>query len=145
MLGRFLMTGAVLAMFAAPALAESFDDPKLAADTDAIIKMDKCGICGSDLHIYHGEGFSPDLGFCVGHEAVGEVVEVGRGIRRLKAGDKVMLSAAVGCGSCVNCLAGHINHCLTGGAGCYGLSHRLEGCQAEGIRVPMAEMTARRL
>lgn len=82
---------------------ESFDDPSLAADTDAIIKMDKCGICGSDLHIYHGEGFSPDLGFCVGHEAVGEVVELGRSARRLKVGDKVMLSAAVGCGSCVNC------------------------------------------
>lgn len=122
---------------------ESFDDPKLAADTDAVVKMDKCGICGSDLHIYHGEGFSPDLGFCVGHEAVGEVVEVGRGVRRLKAGDKVMLSAAVGCGSCPACLAGHINRCETGGAACYGLSHRLEGCQAEGIRVPMADFNAR--
>lgn len=121
---------------------ESFDDPELAADTDAIIKMDKCGICGSDLHIYHGEGFSPDLGFCVGHEAVGEVAEVGRGVRRLKVGDKVMLSAAVGCGNCVNCLAGNINQCTSGGAGCYGLSHRLEGCQAEGIRVPMADFNA---
>lgn len=121
---------------------ESFDDPSLLADTDAIIKMDKCGICGSDLHIYHGEGFSPDLGFCVGHEAVGEVAEVGRGVRRLKAGDKVMLSAAVGCGNCVSCLAGNVNQCATGGAGCYGLSHKLEGCQAEGIRVPMADFNA---
>ena len=121
---------------------ESFADPELVADTDAVIKMDKCGICGSDLHIYHGEGFSPDLGFCVGHEAVGEVVEIGRGVRRLSIGDKVMLSAAVGCGNCSPCLAGHVNQCETGGAGCYGLSHRLEGCQAEGIRVPMADFNA---
>jgi threonine dehydrogenase-like Zn-dependent dehydrogenase len=118
---------------------EGFPDPKLASDLDAIVRMDRCGICGSDLHIYHGQGFSPDIGFCVGHEAVGEVVEVGRGVRRLKSGDKVMLSAAVGCGNCVNCLAGEINLCTTGGAGCYGLSHRLEGCQAEAIRVPAAD------
>ncbi len=118
---------------------ESFPDPTPASPLDAIVRMDRCGICGSDLHIYHGQGFSPDIGFCVGHEAVGEVVEVGSGVRRLKPGDKVMLSAAVGCGSCVNCLAGEVNLCLTGGAGCYGLSHRLEGCQAEAIRVPAAD------
>ena len=79
---------------------EDFADPGLADDRDAIVKMTRCGICGSDLHIYHGQGFSPDLGFCVGHEAVGEVVEVGRGVNRLKVGDPVMLSAAVGCGAC---------------------------------------------
>ena len=93
---------------------EDFPDPTITADTDAIIKMDRCGICGSDLHIYHGQGFSEDLGYCVGHEAVGEVVEVGRAVRRLKAGDKVMLSAAVGCGSCASCLAGEINQCANG-------------------------------
>ena len=79
---------------------EGFPDPTLASDLDAVVRMDRCGICGSDLHIYEGHGFSPDLGFCVGHEAVGEVVEVGRGVRRLKPGDRVMLSAAVGCGNC---------------------------------------------
>ena len=118
---------------------EAFPDPVLASDLDAIVRMDRCGICGSDLHIYHGQGFSKDIGFCVGHEAVGEVVEVGRGVRRLKSGDKVMLSAAVGCGNCLHCLAGEVNLCATGGAGCYGLSHRLEGCQAEAIRVPAAD------
>jgi threonine dehydrogenase-like Zn-dependent dehydrogenase len=112
------------------------------SELDAIVRMDRCGICGSDLHIYQGHGFTEDLGYCVGHEAVGEVVEVGRGVRRLKAGDKVMLSAAVGCGSCANCLAGEINRCITGRAGCYGLSHNLEGCQAEAIRVPAADFNA---
>jgi 2-desacetyl-2-hydroxyethyl bacteriochlorophyllide A dehydrogenase len=121
---------------------ESFPDPTPMSELDAIVRMDRCGICGSDLHIYQGHGFTEDLGYCVGHEAVGEVVEVGRGVRRLKAGDKVMLSAAVGCGSCANCLAGEINRCITGRAGCYGLSHNLEGCQAEAIRVPAADFNA---
>ena len=124
---------------------EDFPDPIIAADTDAIIRMDRCGICGSDLHIYHGQGFSEDLGFCVGHEAVGEVVEVGRAVRRLKPGDKVMLSAAVGCGGCASCLAGEVNQCANGMAQCYGLSHRLEGCQAEAIRAPFADFNVARI
>ena len=121
---------------------ETFDDPKLADDRDAIVRMTRCGICGSDLHIYHGQGFSPDLRFCVGHEAVGEVVEVGRGVSRLKVGDPVMLSAAVGCGACGPCLAGDIVQCRNNMAQCYGLSHALEGCQAEFIRVPAADFNA---
>src|SRR4249920_2883634 len=105
---------------------ETFEDPKIADDRDVIVKMERCGICGSDLHIYHGQGFSPDLGFCVGHEAVGEVVETGRAVKRLKVGDKVMLSAAVGCGACAPCLAGDVNQCRNNAMQCYGLSHRLE-------------------
>ena len=66
-------------------------------------EMTACSICGSDLHIYHGHGFSEDTGFCVGHEAVGEVVEIGRGVRQLKVGDTVMMPAAVGCGACRSC------------------------------------------
>lgn len=114
-------------------------DPAIVDDRDVIVKMDRCGICGSDLHIYHGQGFSPDLGFCVGHEAVGEVVEIGKAVRQLKVGQKVMLSAAVGCGACDRCLAGDINHCRNNAMQCYGLSHRLEGCQAEYIRAPAGD------
>lgn len=121
---------------------ETMDDPEIGDDRDAIIKVDRCAICGSDLHIYHGEGFSEDIGFCVGHEAVGEVIEVGRGVRRLKAGDKVMISAAVGCGACASCLAGNVIHCANDGAGCYGLSSKLQGCQAEAVRVPAADFNA---
>lgn len=90
---------------------ESYTDPECHADTDVVVKMNNCGICGSDLHIYHGAQFTGDTGFCVGHEAMGEVAEVGRGVTRFKAGDQVMLSAAVGCGSCGPCLSGHINSC----------------------------------
>ncbi len=121
---------------------EAMDDPTPQSDRDAIIKVDACSICGSDLHIYHGHGFSEDLGFCVGHEAVGEVVEIGRAVHRLKVGDKVMLPAAVGCGACRSCLAGNIANCEFGLGACYGLSARLQGSQAEAVRVPAADMNA---
>lgn len=121
---------------------DSMDDPRLESDRDAIIKVDRCAICGSDLHIYHGQGFSEDLGFCVGHEAVGEVVEVGAAVRRLKVGDKVMMSAAVGCGACASCLAGDVIHCANNAGACYGLSAKLQGAQAEAMRVPAADFNA---
>lgn len=120
-------------------------DPQIEDDRDAIVKMDACSICGSDLHIYHGHGFSEDRGFCVGHEAVGEVVEIGRGVRQLKVGDKVMMPAAVGCGACRSCLSGDVIHCANGAGGCYGLSARLQGVQAEAFRVPAADANAWRI
>ena len=121
---------------------DSMDDPRLESDRDAIIQMDACSICGSDLHIYHGHGFSEDVGFCFGHEAVGEVVEIGRGVNRLKVGDKVMMPAAVGCGACRSCLSGNVIGCETSAGGCYGLSAKLQGVQAEAFRVPAADANA---
>ena len=121
---------------------EDFADPAIVEPTDAIMRVERSGICGSDLHIYHGQGFSADTAFCVGHEAVGEIVEVGPNVRRLTPGARVMLSAAVGCGRCGKCLAGHVARCETGGAACYGLSAVLQGCQAELVRVPMADFNA---
>lgn len=121
---------------------ETMDDPTPQSDRDAVVRVTACSICGSDLHIYHGHGFSEDTGFCVGHEAVGEVVEVGRAVQRLKVGDKVMLPAAVGCGQCRSCLSGVVNTCEYGQSGCYGLSAKLQGSQAEAVRVPAADMNA---
>ena len=121
---------------------EDMDDPVPQSDRDAVVKVTACSICGSDLHIYHGHGFSEDMGFCVGHEAVGEVVEVGRGVARLKVGDKVMLPAAVGCGACRSCLAGNVARCEFNLGSCYGLSAHLQGSQAEAVRVPAADMNA---
>ncbi len=121
---------------------DAMDDPVLLSDRDAIVRMEACSICGSDLHIYHGHGFSEDVGFCVGHEAVGEVVEVGRGVRQLRVGDKVMMPAAVGCGACRSCLSGDVIHCANGQSGCYGLSAGLQGVQAEAFRVPAADANA---
>ncbi|GGE00359.1 alcohol dehydrogenase [Polymorphobacter glacialis] len=121
---------------------DSMDDPRLESDRDAIVQMEACSICGSDLHIYHGHGFSEDVGFCVGHEAVGEIVEVGRAVTRLRVGDKVMIPAAVGCGACRSCLSGNVIGCENNGAGCYGLSAKLQGVQAETFRVPAADSNA---
>ena len=121
---------------------EGVADPRFESDRDAIVRMTGCSICGSDLHIYHGHGFSEDVGFCVGHEAVGEVVEVGRAVTRVKVGDKVMMPAAVGCGACRSCLAGNVIGCEFGMAGCYGLSAKLQGVQSEWFRVPAADMNA---
>ena len=121
---------------------ETMDDPVPQSDRDAVVQVTACSICGSDLHIYHGHGFSEDVGFCVGHEAVGEVLEIGRAVSRIKVGDKVMLPAAVGCGACRSCLAGNVANCEFGAGACYGLSARLQGSQAEAVRVPAADMNA---
>ena len=121
---------------------EAMADPELLSEGDAIVRMTGCSICGSDLHIYHGHGFTEETGFCVGHEAVGEVVEVGRGVTRVRVGDKVMAPAAVGCGACRPCLSGVVALCENGGSGCYGLSPKLQGVQADYFRVPAADMNA---
>ena len=121
---------------------EAMADPQIESDRDAVVQMTGCSICGSDLHIYHGHGFSEDIGFCVGHEAVGEVVEVGRSVTRVKVGDKVMMPAAVGCGDCRSCLSGNVANCEFGAGACYGLSAKLQGVQAELFRVPAADMNA---
>ena len=119
-------------------------DARIEDERDIVVKMRCCGICGSDLHIFHGMGFNGGSGYSVGHEAVGEVVEVGSGVRRLKAGQRVMLSAAVGCGECQACVEGRVLQCSQRGAAtrAYGIGMGLAGCQAEAIRVPAADFNA---
>ena len=127
---------------------EEVADPKLMGQSGALVKMQACGICGSDLHIYHGQGFTPDTGYCVGHEAVGEIVEIGRDVKSFKVGDQVMISASValgGCGECANCRAGLTALCLRTKVSCYGIGPMLPGCQAEGIAVPLADMNLSRI
>lgn len=121
---------------------ESIPDAKITAAHAALVRVKACGICGSDLHIYQGHGFSDDIGFCVGHEAVGEVVEIGPHVESLKVGDQVMISASVGCGLCAPCRAGDVVRCTRNATGCYGLSHALPGCQAEAVMVPHADHNA---
>ena len=117
---------------------DTVPDPKIGHAGDLIVKVKACGICGSDLHYLHG--VIPESGFCIGHEAVGEVVEVGSGVTRRKPGDMVMMSATVGCGKCTQCLAGMINRCEVGFRS-YG-GRGLEGCQAEAVLVPMGDFNA---
>jgi 2-desacetyl-2-hydroxyethyl bacteriochlorophyllide A dehydrogenase len=108
--------------------------------TDGVVVETTCvGICGSDLHIYGGHGFSEDLGFCVGHEAVGKVVEAGSAVRRFSVGQRVLVPASTGCNACGPCRSGWVLGCENGLTGCYGLSHLLEGSQAEAVAVPFAD------
>lgn len=120
---------------------ETVADAKLEDDGDIVLRMEACGICGSDLHIYHGLPFpgTKTPCFSVGHEAIGEVMEVGKAVRRFRPGDRVMLSASVGCGACRNCLMGNVQACTTAAMRIYGIGRELAGCQAEAIRVPAAD------
>jgi threonine dehydrogenase-like Zn-dependent dehydrogenase len=117
-------------------------DPELPDERGALVRVTTAGICGSDLHIYGGHGFTPETGFCVGHEAVGEVLEVGEAVRRFKAGDRVLVPASIGCARCPACLAGRVEECESVSApidACYGLGGAWQGSQAELVAVPAAD------
>jgi threonine dehydrogenase-like Zn-dependent dehydrogenase len=117
-------------------------DPELPDEFGAVVRVSTAGICGSDLHIYHGHGFSPDVGYCLGHEAVGFVEAVGTRVDGLAVGDRVLVPASVGCSTCRQCRTGLIARCENAVRGatvpCYGLSHALPGSQAELVAVPHA-------
>lgn len=136
---------------------ESVPDPQIEDPRDAIIKVTACAICGSDLHIY--DGIVPEMhsGDIVGHEAMGEVVEVGSETKKLKVGDRVVVPFTISCGECFFCQRGYFSACertnpdrakaetLWGHspAGLFGYSHLLGGYaggQAEYLRVPHADV-----
>ena len=79
---------------------ESVEDPEPRAATDAVVRVTRTTICGSDLHLWHGAMPSADRGFTVGHEFVGVVDEVGSAVENVSAGDRVLISCTIGCGSC---------------------------------------------
>ncbi|QYG91022.1 alcohol dehydrogenase catalytic domain-containing protein [Iamia sp. SCSIO 61187] len=114
-------------------------DAALVDDEAAVVRITASGICGSDLHIYDGHGFSPTTGYTLGHEAVGIVEEVGPAVHTVRPGDRVLVTASVACGRCSPCGHGHITLCETGESGCWGLGHALPGTQAEALAVPAAD------
>ena len=77
-------------------------DPKIEDDTDAVVRIERTAICGSDLHLWHGEPL-PVTGFAIGHEFLGVVKDVGSGVRRFERGDRVLVSCTLGCGHCSMC------------------------------------------
>ncbi len=105
---------------------------------DAIVRVTRSTICTSDLHIIHGAvpRALPDT--VLGHEFVGVIEQVGAGVTKLAAGDRVAVSCETFCGECFYCKRGWVNNCVQGG---WELGCRMDGCQAEFVRVPFAEQT----
>ncbi len=116
---------------------EEVPKPTLQADTDAIVRVDAVTICGTDLHILKGDVPAVTDGRILGHEAVGTVEEVGIGVKNLKPGDKVLVSCITACGSCRFCREGRYGQCIGGGG--WILGHKIDGTQAEYVRVPFAD------
>jgi threonine dehydrogenase-like Zn-dependent dehydrogenase len=91
---------------------ESIPDPIIEAATDVLVKVKLCAICGSDLHVYNGSEKGCDHSTAMGHEFVGEVVEVGREVISLRPGQLVMSPFSTSCGHCEFCLMGLTSRCV---------------------------------
>lgn len=110
--------------------------PVITDSRDAIVKVTLSSICTSDLHIKHGfVPFAKD-GVTLGHEFVGEIVELAEGVKNLKVGNRVSANCETFCGECYFCKKGFVNNCELGG---WELGCKIDGCQAEYVRVPFAD------
>ncbi|MEP6661620.1 MAG: zinc-dependent alcohol dehydrogenase family protein [Acidimicrobiales bacterium] len=116
---------------------EEVPAPVIVADTDAIVRVDAVTICGTDLHILKGDVAAVTDGRILGHEAVGTVTEVGAGVKNVRPGDRVLVSCITACGSCRFCREARYGQCLGGGG--WILGHKIDGTQAEYVRVPFAD------
>ena len=112
-------------------------DPAVREPGDAVVRVDAVTICGTDLHILKGDVPTVEPGRVLGHEAVGTVVEVGPGVSAVAAGDRVLISCITSCGRCEYCRRGQYGQCLGGGG--WILGHRIDGTQAQYVRVPFAD------
>lgn len=110
--------------------------PEIAAPTDAIIKITKTTICGTDLHILKGDVPTCEPGRILGHEGVGIVDKVGPAVTAFKVGDRVLISCISACGKCEYCRKQIYSHCTTGG---WILGNKIDGTQAEFVRTPYAD------
>jgi threonine dehydrogenase-like Zn-dependent dehydrogenase len=132
-------------------------DPKILNDRDAIVRITSTAICGSDLHLYGGYVPSMMPGDVIGHEFMGEVVEVGRGVENLRSGDRVVVPFPIACGGCLSCQSQLYSLCENSNpnawmaeklwghspAGIFGYSHLVGGYaggQAQYARVPFADV-----
>lgn len=110
--------------------------PTIKMPTDAVIKLTKTTICGTDLHILKGDVATCHPGTVLGHEGVGVVDAVGPGVASFKPGDRVLISCITACGRCDYCRKGMYSHCTTGG---WILGNSIDGTQAEFVRIPYAD------
>jgi alcohol dehydrogenase len=112
-------------------------EPSLREDTDAIVRVDAVTICGTDLHILKGDVPAVTPGRILGHEAVGTIESVGFGVQNRRVGDRVLVSCITACGACRFCREGSYGQCIGGGG--WILGHRIDGTQAQYVRVPFAD------
>lgn len=110
--------------------------PEIQAGDDAIVKITRTTICGTDLHILKGDVPTCTPGRILGHEGVGIVESTGPACTAFKAGDRVLISCISACGKCSYCRRGMYSHCSSGG---WILGHTIDGTQAEFVRVPHAD------
>jgi alcohol dehydrogenase len=110
--------------------------PDITSPTDAIVKITKTTICGTDLHILKGDVPSCQPGRILGHEGVGVVEKAGSGVTAFKPGDRVLISCISSCGKCSYCRKLMYSHCTTGG---WILGNTIDGTQAEFVRIPYAD------
>lgn len=118
---------------------EAVPDPALTDDTDVIVGVDAVTICGTDLHILKGDVPEVRPGTVLGHEAVGEIVEVGSDVHTVRPGDRVLVSCITACGRCSYCRQTAYGQCRGGGG--WILGHLIDGTQAEYVRVPYADLS----
>jgi 2-desacetyl-2-hydroxyethyl bacteriochlorophyllide A dehydrogenase len=124
---------------------EDKPEPELLAPDDAIVRVTATGVCGSDLHIYHGR-IAIEPGFTIGHEYVGEVVAAGDAVTAVKPGDRVLGAFQVACGTCRLCRHGHYHRCAEGRTFGHGATlGSLQGTQADAALVPRANLTLRKV
>ena len=125
-------------------------DAKIEQPTDVLVRITITNICGSDLHMYEGRT-NMESGRVLGHENMGEVAEVGKGVTRIKVGDMVSVPFNVACGFCKNCEAGMTGYCLTVNPGTAGGAYGFAGMgpynggQAEYLRVPYGDFNCLKL
>ena len=110
--------------------------PEIVAATDAIVRVTKTTICGTDLHILKGDVATCKPGRVLGHEGVGVIECVGAGVSTFKAGDHVLISCVTACGKCDYCRRQMYSHCVNGG---WILGNSIDGTQAEFVRIPYAD------
>jgi alcohol dehydrogenase len=115
---------------------EDHAKPEIAAPTDAIVRIAKTTICGTDLHILKGDLPTCLPGRILGHEGVGVIEQVGRAVTAFKPGDPVLISCITSCGKCEYCRRAMFSHCTTGG---WILGNQIDGTQAEYVRIPHAD------
>jgi len=121
---------------------EDVSDPVIESQHDAIVRVEMAGVCGSDLHVFHGRERGLDPGTVLGHEFVGEIQDVGRSVSRFRPGDRIVSPFTTSCGSCFYCRRGLTARCSAGQLfGWREAGRGLHGAQAEYVRVPLADST----